>query len=373
MINTKTKQIGVGVLRLYIPGPVSVSEETMRAMNKEMIGHRGKEFQELFGEVSSNLQKVFQTKNRVLVSTSSGSGLMEGAIRNCVNEKVLVCECGAFGKKWADIAKGCGKEVEVLHTEAGKGIKGEDLKKKLSEKKFEAVCLTHNETSTGVMNHLDELAPIIKESGALVLVDTVSSMGGAKVEVDKLGLDVCLTSSQKCFSLPPGLSFASVSEKALEKAKGVKGRGYYFDFVELAKEYDTKQTPYTPAVGLIFGLRAQLERMILEGIENVYERHEDMSRETQKWAKGKGLDLFAEQGYRSTTVTCIENTKKINLDEVKKKVKLRGYVMDAGYRKLNEGLIAAGKNDTFRIPHMGNLTVGELRNYLDCLAEEMKL
>lgn len=346
----------------------------MNAMNREMIGHRGKEFAEIFGKCTSGLQKVLYTKNRVLISTSSGSGLMEATIRNCVSDKVLMVECGAFGKKWVDIAKACDKNVDVMHIEAGKGINPNELKEKIGNNKYDAVCVTHNETSTGVMNHLEELAVVVKESGALFCVDAVSSMGGAKIEVDKIGIDVCLTSSQKCFSLPPGLSFAAVSENALNKAKTVKGRGYYFDFIELAKEYDTNQTPYTPAVGLIYGLQNQLDTMInAEGLDNVWARHEDMARETHKWAKEKGLELFAEENYRSVTVSAIENTKKINLEEVKKKVKLKGYVMDAGYRKLNDNLLAAGKNETFRIPHMGNLTIGELKSYLNCLAEEMNL
>ena len=340
-----------------------------------MIGHRGKEFQELFGTLTSGLQKVFLTKNRVLISTSSGSGLMEGALRNCVSEKVLVCEYGAFGKKWADMSKACGKETDVLSAEAGKAVKGKELKEKIEAakkagKKYEAVCITHNETSTGVMNDLKEIAPIVKESGALLLVDAVSSMGGAKIDVDALGIDVCLTSSQKAFSLPPGLSFASVSEKALEKAKSVKGRGYYFDFVELAKEYDSKQTPYTPAVGLMFGLKQRLEEMLVEGMENVWARHAQMAFNAQKWAQEKGLGLFAEPGYRSNTVTCIENTKKVNLDELKKKLKLRGYVFDPGYRKMNEELLAKGRSETFRIPHMGNLSIEELKGYLNAVAEE---
>ncbi|MFA6269133.1 MAG: alanine--glyoxylate aminotransferase family protein [archaeon] len=359
-------------MKLFIPGPVSVPSEIMQAMGKEMIGHRGKEFAEIFGECSSGLKKVFQTNNRVLISTSSGTGLMEAAIRNCVNDNVLMVECGAFGKKWIDIAKACGKSVDILHVEPGKAVNKEVLAEKLSQKKYESVCVTHNETSTGVENPIAEIAPLVKESGALLCVDSVSSMGGANIPVDTIGIDVCLTSSQKCFSLPPGLSFASVSEAALEKSKTVKAKGYYFDFVELAKEYDTNQTPYTPAVGLIFGLKTQLATMLTEGMDNVWARHEAMATETQKWALGLGMDLFAEQGHRSKTVTCVSNTNKINLEEVKKKVKAKGYVMDAGYRKLNDELIAKGLADTLRIPHMGNLKVEELKAYLQALTEEMK-
>ncbi|MEK6958619.1 MAG: alanine--glyoxylate aminotransferase family protein [archaeon] len=359
--------------RLFIPGPISVPAETMAAMQKEMIGHRGKEFAEIFGACTSNLKKILYTNNRVLISTSSGSGLMEGAIRNCVEKDVLMVSCGAFGKKWYDIAKSCGKEADLLKIEDGKAIKPEVLAKKLSEKKYEAVCITHNETSTGVMNNLAELAPVIKASGALMMVDTVSSLGGAKVEVDKIGIDVCISSSQKCFALPPGLSFASVSGGALAKARNVKARGYYFDFVELAKEYDSNQTPYTPAVGLIFGLKQRTDAMIAEGLDNIWTRHASLAKQTQEWAKAKGLDLFAEEGYRSMTVTAISNTRKINLEEVKKAVKTKGYVMDAGYRKLNDDLAAQGKPDTFRIPHMGTLNKEELQKYLDTLAVEMKL
>jgi len=362
-------------MKLFIPGPISVPASTMAAMQKEMIGHRGKEFAEVFGVCSAGLKKVFQTKNRVLISTSSGSGLMEGAIRNCVNENVLMLSCGAFGKKWYDIAKSIGKNVDLFEIPFGKAFRAEDLRKKLAEssKKYEAICITHNETSTGVENNIKELAPVVKEHGALLMVDAVSSMGGAKIEVDNWGIDVCVTSSQKCFALPPGLAFASVSEKALEKARTVKGRGYYFDFLELAKDYDTNQTPYTPAVGIIFGLKERVEAMEKEGIENVWKRHATLADETQKWAKSKGMELFAEEGYRSKTVTCIENTKKINLDDVKKKVKARGYVMDGGYRKLNDDLIKKGKADTMRIPHMGDLSIEELKKYLDVLAKEMKL
>lgn len=380
MLFTKAKRVlnrilfyfCVMLMRLFIPGPVSVSNETLQAMQKEMIGHRGKEFGEIFKECSDGLKKVFCTNNRVLISTSSGTGLMEGAIRNCVEKSVLMIECGAFGKKWVQIAKSCGKEVDVIHIEAGKAVNKEVLAEKLVQKKYEAVCVTHNETSTGVENPLFEIAPLIKEHGALFLVDSVSSMGGAQIKVDEWGIDVCLTSSQKCFSLPPGLSFASISESALEKSKTIKNKGYYFDFVELAKEYDSNQTPYTPAVSLIFGLRAQLEKMSVEGLENVWKRHEEMAKQTQEWAFANGMNIFSEEGHRSKTVTCISNEKKINLEEVKKKMKSKGYIMDGGYRKLNEELIAVGKTDTLRIPHMGNLTKEELKLYLDCLAEEMK-
>ncbi len=359
-------------MKLFIPGPVSVNEKIAFSQASEMIGHRSSNFKNLMKYCSEGLQKILFTSNRVLISTSSGSGLMEGAIRNCVKENVLICVCGAFGKKWASIAKSCGKQVDILETESGKAIQKKDLEEALNKKNYEAVCITLNETSTGVENDLEELVPIVKEKSALVLIDAVSCMCGKKIEVDKLQLDVCLASSQKCFGLPPGLSFASVSEKALEKARTINDRGYYFDFVELAKEYDENQTPYTPAVGLFFALREQLKLIEEEGIEKRFERHEELKRMVHDWVRENGFELFSDENYSSNTITCIKNTKKIDLDKLKKVMSSKGFVIDTGYRKLNEQLEASGKESTFRIPHMGDLKKEELKLFLDTLKTTME-
>jgi aspartate aminotransferase-like enzyme len=356
-------------MKLYIPGPVNVSERITNATNCDMISHRCPEFREMFSEIKNGLQKILFTKNKVLISTSSGSGLMEGAIRNCVNQDVLVCVSGAFGKKWADIAIACGKNVDILENEYGKPIDENKLREKLKEKKYEAVCITHNETSTGITNPVEELSKIVKENGALVLVDAVSSMGGAKIEVDKLGLDVCLASSQKCFALPPGLSVVCVSDAALKKAEIVKGKGYYFDFIELAKNYDKDETPYTPAVGLMIGMKEKIRDILEEGIEERFSRHKLLADTTRQWAKENGFELFADEKYLSNTVTCIRNTKNLNLSDLKKRMLEKGYFMDTGYRKLNEYLAKNGEPDTFRIAHMGDLKVEELKEMLTCFEE----
>jgi aspartate aminotransferase-like enzyme len=358
-------------MKLFIPGPINISQKVIDAQTLEMIGHRGSEFKELMKECSTGLQKILFTQNRVLISTSSGTGLMEGAIRNTVKEKVLVCVCGAFGKKWAQIATACGKNVTILKIKEGKAISTDELRNALSKDNFEAVCITLNETSTGVENNLEELIPIIKENNALVLVDAVSAMCGTKIEVDKLELDVCLASSQKCFGLPPGLAFASVSEKALAKANTILDRGYYFDFIELAKEYDQNQTPYTPAVGLMFALREQLKEIEKEGIEERFARHAKLKEITHAWVKENGFEIFSDENYSSNTITCISNTKKIDLALLKKKMIQKNYFIDTGYRKLNEQLISQGKNDTFRIPHMGDLSEEELHIFLDTLQKEI--
>lgn len=354
-------------MKLFIPGPINVDEKTSNAQTKEMIGHRGKDFQDLMRNCLNGLSEILQTKNKILISTSSGSGLMEGAIRNCVGKKVLVCECGAFGKKWASIAKACGKEVDILKVDEGKAITKELIEEKLNKNEYEAVCITLNETSTGVENNLDELVNVIKEKNMLVLVDAVSAMMGTKINTNEL--DVCLASSQKCFALPPGLSFATISEKALEKSETIKDKGYYFDFVELTKNAEKNQTPYTPAVSLLFALEEKLKKIKEEGIENRFIRHKKLKEITHAWARENGFELFADINYSSNTITCIKNTKKIDMKKVKEKMMEKGYFIDTGYRKLNEKLEQEGKENTFRIPHMGELTEQELRNFLDTLKQ----
>ncbi|MBT7241114.1 MAG: alanine--glyoxylate aminotransferase family protein [Candidatus Diapherotrites archaeon] len=356
-------------MKLFIPGPININENTKKSIQKDMISHRSEEFRELYKECKIGLQEIFQTKNPVLISTSSGSGLMEGAIRNFVREKVLICVIGAFGKKWASIAKACGKEVDILEITPGKAIQKEDLIKVVSGKEYDAICITQNETSTGVANHLAELASIVRESEALLLVDAVSSMAGANIKVDEIGIDVCITSSQKCFALPPGLAFASVSEKALEKAKNIEGRGYYFDFLELAKNWENNETPYTPNISLLFALQEKVREIQKETIEKRFERHLSLAKRAQEWAVENGFELFAEENYMSNTVTCIKNTKKVDMKKVKEKMMPKGYFIDAGYRKLNEKLISEGKDSTFRIPHMGELTIEELGEYLEELKQ----
>jgi aspartate aminotransferase-like enzyme len=351
-------------MKLFIPGPVNVSKKILDKTSQELISHRSQEFRNLFSETTKNLQKILYTKNRVIISTSSGSGLMEGAIRNSVKEKVLVCVTGAFGKKWASIAKNCGKKVEILEVKPGQAITKQLLEEQLEKQEYEAVCITHNETSTGITNPIEELAPIIKNKKMLLLVDAVSSMAGTKIEVDKLKIDVCIASTQKCFALPPGLSVASISEETIEKAKTINDRGYYFDFIELTKNYDKNETPYTPAIGLIQGMNEKIKEIIEEGIENRFEKHKKLAKETREWAKKNGFELFSEEKYSSNTITCIKNNK-LKMQEIKEQMKKKGYLIDTGYRKLNEELIKKGENETFRIPHMGDLTIEELKEMLN--------
>ena len=219
--------------KLFIPGPTEVRKEILDELARPQIGHRTQEFRDLFASLKPGLKKIFFTENDVLISTSSGSGFWEAAIRSCVNKKVLHAVNGAFSKKWADVSERCGREVEKVTFEWGKAVKAGDVDKALSSEEYEAFCMVHNETSTGVASNLKEISTIMKKHpGILWFVDAVSSLAGIKIEVDKLGIDICITSSQKALALPPGIAVASVSNRCYKKAENVSGRGYYFDILE---------------------------------------------------------------------------------------------------------------------------------------------
>jgi len=335
--------------KLFIPGPTEVREEILDAQAQWMIGHRGKEFSELYGAIIEKLKKFLNTDMHLCVYTSSGTGLMEAAIRNGVDKKVLCCVNGAFSERWAKIAEACGKEVERIELDWGKAIKPEILEKKLGEDSYEAVTVVQNETSTGVRAKLEELAPIVKEHNALFLVDTVSSLGGDKIDVNLA--DMVLTSSQKCFALPPGLAICALSDAMVEKSKKAKDKGYYFDLANMVEYTESKkQTPETPAISLMFALNAELDYMLKEGAEGRYRRHTEMAEYVRNWAK-KEFALFAEPGYESVTVTCIKNTKNIDISALNKA--LKDMQISDGYGKL--------KGSTFRIAHMGDLTLKDLK------------
>jgi|Deesub1362B_J571_1020462.scaffolds.fasta_scaffold06361_2 predicted phosphoserine aminotransferase len=354
----------MGKRKLFIPGPTEVREEVLSAQKRWMIGHREKDFSELYERVITKLKKVLDTEREVMVFTSSATGVMEGSIRNLVNENVLSTVCGAFSSRWADISERCGKKVKKIEVEWGCAIKPEMVEKELKENKYEAILVTHNETSTGVTNPLKEISEIVRKISpdTLILVDAVSSMAGIKIEIDKWDIDCVFASTQKCFALPPGLTVCAISERALEKAKKVKGRGFYFDFLLMKKYYDErKQTPSTPAISLLYAMDYQLDRMLKEGMDTRFERHKKMADKVREWALNKGFELFPEKGYESNTVTVIKNNKNIDVQKLVNGLKERGFTIANGYGKL--------KNITFRIGHMGDLTLEEIDELLKNIDE----
>jgi aspartate aminotransferase-like enzyme len=314
----------------------------------------------------NKIKKVLNTQNHVIVFTSSGTGIMEGAIRNCVYKDVLCCVNGAFSDRWAKIAKACGKNVDEIRVDWGKAIKPEMIEDKLKKKKYDAVTLVHNESSTGVRAPIEEIAEVMKRyPDTYFLVDTVSSLMGDKIEIDKLGIDVCLTSSQKCFALPPGLAVCTVTQRALERTRTIPDRGYYFDFDAMLKRYEKdRQTPTTPAVTLLYAMDKQMDKILAEGMENRYKRHLEMAQYVRDWAK-KYFALFPEPGYESVTLTCVDNTRKISVADLNSELGKRGFQISNGYGDLKER--------TFRIAHMGDLTLDEIKELINNINEILKL
>src|SRR5437867_4311836 len=234
-------------IKLHSPGPVEVSEKTFRAFCSPMIGHRGQGFKELYASIQPRLQTLLCTKQLVYLCTSSAWGVMEGAIRNLVARKVLNCMCGAFSDKWLDVSRRCGKQAEALQVAWGSPIRAEEVDKRLATGQFDALTLIHNETSTGVMSPLAEMAALKKKyPEVMFIVDSVSSLSATKIECDALDIDVLLAGTQKALALPPGMAVFACSPAALAKAATLRDRGYYFDFVEFQKNAEQHMMPSTP-------------------------------------------------------------------------------------------------------------------------------
>ena len=362
----------MGHVKLHIPGPVEVSEKTFRAFCSPMIGHRGQGFKDLLAKIQPQLQALLSTKQLVYLSTSSAWGVMEGAIRNLVSRKVLNCMCGAFSDKWFDVSKRCCKAAEALQVPWGSPIRAEQVDAKLAAGQFDALTLIHNETSTGVLSPLAEIAALKRKySDVMFIVDAVSSLSAAKIELDTLGIDVLLAGTQKALALPPGMALFTCSPAALAKAATMKDRGYYFDFVEFQKNAEQNMTPSTPSIGHVYALASKLEEMFREGLEARYARHAKLAQMTRDWAARHGFTLFPEKGFESVTLTCVNNGAKpggrvIDVAKFQKLVKDEGFLIDGGYGKI--------KGSTFRISNMGDeteVTMSQLYVALDAAIKQL--
>lgn len=353
--------------KLFIPGPVTVTEDVLQKMATPMIGHRGKEASNLQRSISDKLRKLMSTKNEILLSTSSGSGLMEGSIRSCTQKKAAVFSCGDFGNRWYAMAEDNNVPADKFEVAWGNPNLPEQVDQVLATGKYDLITITHNETSTGIMNPVGQIAQVKKKYPEVIFcVDTVSSLGGVKIEVDKWGIDICLTSSQKCLGLPPGLSLCSISEKALEAARKVKFRGTYFDLLQLYDYIQKKdyQYPSTPSLSHMFALDYQLDKIFEEGLEKRFARHIELANYVRKWAKKK-FDLFAPEEYASNTVTCVKNTREISIADLNQALGKRGYMISNGYGKLAD--------KTFRIAHMNEATIMEIKELLSIIDEILGL
>jgi aspartate aminotransferase-like enzyme len=348
--------------RLFIPGPIESPRWVLSAMRKPMISHRGKEFPRLYKKVVPGLKELLYTQGRVFLGTSSASGVMEGAVRNTSVKRILSCTCGAFSERWLEIAKANGKETDAYGVEWGQPNRAEEIDTRLATGQYDCLTLVHNETSTGVMNDLEAISQVLRKYPDVVwCVDAVSSMAGVKIEVDRLGIDVCLAGVQKAFAIPPGLAVFAVSAKALARAKVVGNRGAYYDFVKFAEFDDKAQTPETPAISQINALAAQIKSFRKEGIEARFQRHLQLAGIGRAWARER-FATFAPSGYESVTLTTVKNTKGIDVKALIEALKkARRVEIGNGYGKL--------KDKTFRIAHMGETTVEELKEILGWIDE----
>ncbi|MSU63781.1 MAG: alanine--glyoxylate aminotransferase family protein [Pedosphaera sp.] len=359
----------MGHVKLHIPGPVEVSDKTFRAFCSPMIGHRGQGFKDLYAKMQPQLQQLLVTKRLVCLSTSSAWGVMEGAVRNLVSKKVLNCMCGAFSDKWLDVSQRCGKQAEALQVPWGSPIRAEQIDAKLKTGQFDALTLIHNETSTGTMSPLGEIAALkAKYPDVMFIVDAVSSMSALPLKFDELGIDVLLAGTQKAFALPPGLTVFTCSEAALKKAGTMKDRGYYFDFVEFQKNAEQSMTPSTPSIGHVYALASKLEDFFAEGLENRYARHGRTNQSTRDWAARHGFTTFPEAGFESITLCCINNGAKpggrvVDVAKLQKLVKDQGFLIDGGYGKI--------KGTTFRISNMGDETESSMSQLYAALDKAM--
>jgi len=353
--------------RFFLPGPTEVHPDVLEAQNGPMIGHRGRAIVDLFTSIQTGLEPLFATTRPVIVSTSSATGLMEAGVRNSVLDgKVLSLVNGAFSKRFADIARASGKTVDVWEVEWGRAHEPDELDHRLGQADYDAVTLSQSETSTGALQDLQAIASIVNEhQETLLLVDSVTGIGGVETRTDDWGVDFILTGSQKALALPPGLAFGVADEAILERSAKIPDKGWYFDLEMLHEQISKHQTPATPAISLLYALDYQLKRIAEEGMAARWQRHLDMQARTFKWVegmqgRGQEIEVFAAEGHRSPTVTCIATDRS---REIVSGMSDRGWVIGGGYGPL--------KDSTFRIGHMGDHTMVELEELLEALTDVM--
>lgn len=340
--------------KLFTPGPTHVREKILEAQAEPIIHHRAPEYATLQQSVTEKLQQLLYTEQRVYLYTSSSTGVMEGSIRQATNKKILNTVCGAFSERWYKICAANGIPTDTVEVEWGQAITPDVVDEALSTGEYDALTIVFNETSTGLLNPVGEVAELVHEKhpDVLILVDAVSGMAGAKLPFDDWGIDVALAGTQKCFALPPGLTVCAVSDRARERALQVPNRGYYFTYDQMDRKYEGHQTPATPGISLIQALDAQLKDMMVLGLENRWERHEEMAGFVQDWAR-EHFGLFSDERYLSPTVTNVKNTRGISVSDLNAALGRRGAQISNGYGALKE--------KCFRIAHMGDLTLTDLQ------------
>ena len=349
--------------KLFIPGPTYVSEDILDSLSTPQIGHRTPEISELIDYLTKGVQDILYTKNDIYLVSHAATGLWEMGTKNSVKKGVLHAVNGAFSSKWALSSELSGFHTKRIDFNWGDGVDAEQIDKCLASGEFDVFAMVHNETSTGVMSDLEDISELLRNKypDVIWLIDAVSSMAGIKIEVDRLGIDFILSSTQKAWGLPAGFSLCSVSDKIYQKSKACKNKGYYFDLMSYDKSYAKYQTPTTPSISHLFGLQYILKKINDEGLENRWNRHIELANYTREWAKDQGQSLFPELGCESYTLTCIKNDQNWDVNTLNDKLLDRGFRMDRGYGPL--------RGKAFRIAHMGNIYFDDLNEYLNTIDE----
>lgn len=345
-------------IRFFLPGPTYVREEIRQAMTGPMVAHRSPAFNELYRAVTRALPTVFRTRGETLIITGSATLAMEIAVGSTVRGSLLNLTCGAFSERWHAISRSRGLAAEQLAFPWGEIIDPDVVRRAVRQRRYEAVTLAHNETSTGVLSPLREIARAIREeSDALVLVDAVSSLGGAPLETDAWGLDVVLTGAQKALALPPGLAFMSPSERAIERAEAVPARGFYTDLLRYWHKHQQGGTITTPAIPQVRAAALQLARVLDEGIEQRWQRHRQLRHQTEVWAEAAGFRYASSPAGASPTVSCLYPPEGIDAARLIAHLAAAGFTLGAGYGQL--------KGKTLRIGHMGEVRTSDLEKLLN--------
>jgi aspartate aminotransferase-like enzyme len=345
---------GQEAIRFFLPGPSYVLEDTRAALTGPVVGHRSAHFKAVYVRLAARLPAVFRTAGDVYVATCSSTLMMESALLSTVARDVLHLTNGSFSERWHAIGLAVGRAADRVAFPWGQAVDPDTVRAALRRKRYEAVTLVHNETSTGVISPLAEIARVIREeSDALVLADTVSSLGGAAVETDAWGLDVVLAGVQKALAAPPGLVLATLSERAAERAARLPHRGFYTDLLRYrAQHREGGSTITTPAVNLVWALDRQLDRVMAEGVAARWERHAALAAQTAAWAAERGLAYASAAGARSPTVSCLGGSARMPAPELVQRLAARGFTVAGGYGEW--------KASTFRIGHMGEVRAADL-------------
>ena len=345
---------------LRIPGPTPCPSEVLQVMTKQMINHRGPEFGQILNGVTAKLKQLFQTKGDVFVLTGSGTGGLEAAVVNTLSpgDKVLSVSIGVFGERFASIAQQFGAEVISLRSEWGQSADVDAVRQALyAEPKIKAVMVTHNETSTGVTNDLAAIGSVVKEFDKLLLVDAISSLGSVNLPVDDWHCDVTVTGSQKGWMVPPGLTMISLSQEAWQAYSKAKMPRFYWDFDKARSYLEKGQTPWTPAVSIVFALSVSLEMMLREGLANIIARHARVGKVARDGVKSLGLSLFAEENHASNTVTAVAASDGLDTKKLVKILREEHQMVLAGGQQTLDGKI-------FRIGHLGWVTEEDIKTVI---------